>query len=377
MDGQIAGGKRVLITLPCWYLSGVPAVHCQIANGLARRGWAVTVVVPEGTGLPLKLDSRVCSVSLFNAERWLGWLPATRRKFMITNRVHDYQWPALLRRIQPTYWIAGPSGFALSRSRALASATRRIQILHADDEDNRRSVTESQLPWHGLVTVSEHLLPVAWQLVDSAATAVVAICNGVAVSAKSRRTTGANDKPLTLVYAGRLEQQQKRTLDLIPLCKQLEALGIDYRLHIAGEGTIRPQLESELASEVMYGRVTFHGRLGFAALRDLYRMGDVILNLSEFEGTPMAVLEAMAEGCVPVVSRGSGGIVPHIRTGTNGFAFDVGDLPTAISALRSLACDRVLLRRLADSAHRTIVDGPFSAERMVDSYHQFLCQLPQ
>ena len=84
----------------------------------------------------------------------------------------------------------------------------------------------------------------------------------------------------------------------------------DLRLSIAGSGADRAELENVATSLGVADRVTFTGRLEVAAMAQLYRSADIVLNPSRVDNTPNSILEALASG-IPVVSTNVGG-VPHL-----------------------------------------------------------------
>lgn len=88
------------------------------------------------------------------------------------------------------------------------------------------------------------------------------------------------------------------------------AIHADARLTIAGSGPELTALQA-LAHELDIARVVrFTGRLDNAAIADLYRDADLLLNPSTVDNTPNSLLEAMASG-VPIVTTDVGGI-PHL-----------------------------------------------------------------
>jgi hypothetical protein len=102
-----------------------------------------------------------------------------------------------------------------------------------------------------------------------------------------------------------LAHEQKR-IDRIPdLVSRLEAAGIDYRLEFLGDGPERSWLESRLPDR---SRFVFHGRKSGAEYWNILSGWDALLFVSDYEGTPIALLEAMAAGVVPIhPAIGSGG----------------------------------------------------------------------
>lgn len=88
------------------------------------------------------------------------------------------------------------------------------------------------------------------------------------------------------------------------------------RMTVAGEGSLRDQLQDLAAALGIDTQVTFSGRLERDQMADLYRSASVFINPSRVDNMPNSVLEALASG-VPVVSTNVGGVpfvVEHERT---------------------------------------------------------------
>ena len=134
-------------------------------------------------------------------------------------------------------------------------------------------------------------------------------------------------QPLELLYAGRLDGEQKRLFDLPPFLEALEAQGIEYRMHVAGIGPAESRLRELLASRVAQGSVVFHG---WVSRDDLYRLHfprvHCFVHFAGWEGMTIAPREAMAHGAVPVISRFPGWrIEGQFRDGETALTFPVGD----------------------------------------------------
>jgi len=157
--------------------------------------------------------------------------------------------------------------------------------------------------------------------------------------------------PIRLLHVGRLEQRQKRVLDLVPLTRGLTASGCPFDLRIVGDGSCRDALSAALGD--LPASVTFVGVKTGDALRAEYRRADVLVMPSETEGLSFVLLEAMSHGVVPVVSRVSGS-EDLVESGVNGDLFDVGDLAAATAAICALAADRASLGAAGKRARDTI-----------------------
>jgi glycosyltransferase involved in cell wall biosynthesis len=92
-----------------------------------------------------------------------------------------------------------------------------------------------------------------------------------------------------------------------------------------------------------------------ALVKELYADAHLLLLTSSREGFPLVIMEAMAQGCVPVATD-VGGIATHLQTGANGWlienAADEDMLAEAMcAAIEKLFRDRELLSRLSAAAY--------------------------
>jgi glycosyltransferase involved in cell wall biosynthesis len=174
------------------------------------------------------------------------------------------------------------------------------------------------------------------------------------------------DGPLRIVYLGRLVQDLKRVLDLVPLAKELKRREIPFELHLVGDGPERLALESGFEKNGVTSNVKFWGWLTPAAVRQRLWELDVLVLLSDSEGLPLALLESMGHGVVPVVTNLEGGITEVVKDGQNGYTAAIGDVTTFVDRLETLARDKHLLRSLKSAAWET--SREFSTERMVERY---------
>jgi len=211
-------------------------------------------------------------------------------------------------------------------------------------------------PFVDLVVTSGELIARAARQFTSARR-VVSIPGGVA---PMRVPRVAGQGPLRIGYVGRLEQTQKRALDLPPLVEELERRGVAFTLDIAGDGSVMNELRARMP------RARFHGWVSSAELYErIYPALDVLVHVAEWEGLTIAPREAMVHGVVPVVSRFTG--AEDFHDGVNALTFDVGDLQAAAAAIERLDRDRELLERLSLAAQSS-QQGIRSEEGAVDAW---------
>jgi glycosyltransferase involved in cell wall biosynthesis len=166
---------------------------------------------------------------------------------------------------------------------------------------------------------------------------------------------------LRLGYVGRLEQVQKRVLDLpVTLCA-LDGLGVPFTCRIVGGGTEETRLRETLASAGLQDRVRFEGWTPRQALYEtVYPQLDVLLHFAEWEGNPISPREAMAHGVVPVMSRFRGcSAEGTFQDGSTVLLFDVGDAEAAARHVARLHDDRALLHRLSVGTRAALTESSF------------------
>lgn len=124
-------------------------------------------------------------------------------------------------------------------------------------------------------------------------------------------------------------------------------------LTVAGDGSERGALE-QLARELGVSHsVRFAGNLDQAAMLELYRAADVLLNTSRVDNQPVSILEAFASG-MPVVSTSVGGIPHMVSPGEDALlAADDDDAALAAHVL-ALVDQPGLAERLAEAAWRRV-----------------------
>jgi glycosyltransferase involved in cell wall biosynthesis len=173
---------------------------------------------------------------------------------------------------------------------------------------------------------------------------------------------------LRIVYAGRFVQEQKRVSDLPRIAHLLADCGIAAAWTLIGDGPEAAALRAGLRDLPDHSSVTFTGRLGADAVLEHYTRNDVLILTSDYEGLPLSLLEAMARGCIPVVTAVESGIPEVVEAGVNGFAVPVGDIEGFAARLAELAGDPVRRQAMHLAAFRTIQAGPFSIEQATGAY---------
>ncbi len=176
-----------------------------------------------------------------------------------------------------------------------------------------------------------------------------------------------NDSGPTIGIIGRLVPIKNHRL-FLDMARRLIADGFVGRFVIVGDGELRVTLEREAAD--LGNRISFTGWR-----RDLpqtYAALDVVVNTSLNEGTPVALIEAMAAG-VPVVATAVGGVPDVVRHGETGWLAPSGDAAALADSVKLALAgrDRLVARARADVLQR------FSKERLVTDMERLYDSLLQ
>lgn len=172
----------------------------------------------------------------------------------------------------------------------------------------------------------------------------------------------AADDPL-VVFAGRLAPQ-KGVDDLVAALDLLQHVMPRLRTLIVGDGPLRPQLEATLAAFQLGPQARFLGHRN--DVPRLLAACDLVVLPSLYEGLPNIVLEAMrfAKPVVATAAPGTTEVVEHDR---NGLLVPLRNPQALAQAIRTVAVDRTLARRLGD-AGRARADTEFRARTMIDQF---------
>ncbi len=168
-----------------------------------------------------------------------------------------------------------------------------------------------------------------------------------------RRYTIDPTHPIRLGFAGRVNAKQKR-MDLIPaLIRELDACKVNYCMEIAGEGDYIDKLNAFIESNGLEGRIRLLGRLERERIGDFWKNQDICFSLSDYEGRSISMMEAMANGAVPVVTATSG-VREDITDGENGYIVKIQDICQLAERIAFLECHRERLEIMGQKAHDEI-----------------------
>jgi len=222
-----------------------------------------------------------------------------------------------------------------------------VYMLHGDTEYYYDLAVKHDAIVHAFVAYSRRMFDELVARLPHRRSAIFHLPYGIPLPAVARQPAPG---PLRLVYAGRFEQQQKGIFDLPEIDRALQTRGVEVVWTVAGAGPDEAALKARWAFN---SAVRWLGQLSTPELIAQYGAQDAFMLPTRHEGFPVALLEAMAAGVVPVVSDIASG-VPEIVNVNNGLRVPVGDVAASADAIASLAADRDRLETLSAAARRDV-----------------------
>ena len=173
-----------------------------------------------------------------------------------------------------------------------------------------------------------------------------------------------------VLYFGRLDTN--KGLDtIIEACGKLKDEGLEFDFNCYGTGPDAKEFIDKMLT-VLDERFYYGGVVTGADKWRVLAENDIFLLPSKYEGLPMALLEAMAAGCVPVVSD-VGSISTVVEDGVNGYLVEPGNAEQVVNRLKDLlAGDLSEFSKNARAAIERSFDIKDHVERLNSIYREML-----
>ena len=175
-------------------------------------------------------------------------------------------------------------------------------------------------------------------------------------SAKFQPDPAMPRSPATRLICTRKHEPIYDNITVIEALVRLKAAGHDFTCIMASEGTLLDMHKAKVQRVGLSDRVTFTGELPHEQLPALLRQADIYISASLSDGTSSALLEAMAAGLTPVVSRIPANL-PWIEHGRTGLLFEPQRADILADQLIKAMGDAELRRNAFQENRRRIEDG--------------------
>jgi glycosyltransferase involved in cell wall biosynthesis len=346
---------RIILSVPTGRVSGVDVFSVILARELNRRGYNAELVqtapdAPVVDRLPMPADVPAGRIETRPYPTW------------------PERWEAMKQYLEeraPCIYLPNYDNYYSCILPTLSPGVKVVGIGHSDDSQHYSHIHSLAQYWDAVVGVSSAITRSIATMAPGIESRQWTIPYGVEVPEelppRPRRDT------LRAFYAGRVVRYQKRATDLRYIAHKLRDMNVNAELTVAGAGTELEEFLENTRPVILSRHFRYLGPLSSEEVFEQMKMSDVFVLPSSYEGLPVSLLEAMAYGCVPVVSAIRSGVPEVISDGENGFIVPIGDIGAFCDRIRMLAEDEELLLRMRSRAHQTIRER-YSLQRMVDSY---------
>lgn len=225
----------------------------------------------------------------------------------------------LLVKNQVNFWLPGYFDIGYYLTSYLSQFNiKTITVLHSDDDRYRKYFEEFILSdgpnrSHGVVSVSQFLD--SWSADNAHNVPRQVIGYGVNVPAQAKNYSSS--PTLKLVYCGRLVQEQKRFKEVFKSFKLAVDAYPSVHGSFIGDGELKNWLIKEI-EKTGCERLSYAGSFPNAEIQEQLKNYDVVVLLSDFEGLPLILLEAMAAGLTVITLEMKSGVSELLRHKENG-----------------------------------------------------------
>ncbi|MCE7974544.1 MAG: glycosyltransferase [Leptolyngbya sp. PLA1] len=368
----------MLIALPGGLIAGGVATWAvRLANGLAGRGRDVGLIVHARTGehapLRLAVDPRVRLTDL------TGFSPLERAEGRLPELLDAYEHAAReLAPRGPVVLCPSQHGDCFGLAAGLTQRRADVRVLgwlHNDLPYEYHVQARYECAISKFAGVSERLASGLRSMLPAREADIVRLTHGVDVPDLPVRPM-CDGRPLRLVYAGRLDEPQKRVSALLEMSRVLDSQGVRHELVLVGDG---PAAARVRACASALPSVTVLPPLVNERVLALFGAADMTVLASRHEGLSLSVLEAISRGCVPVITRTDSGAAELVEDGVSGVLVDASvDADDACvgsamaSGVRRAAADLGALSRGAHARARS----SFSTRVQLDAVESLVDSAP-
>ncbi len=364
--------KQQKIAFLChpYHRGGVTRWMADAAIAFANDGHEVWFITVEPTKEFFNAKGRETLLQLLAKEKSsikIIKAPAGYEFEFGTPEYRSYVYKTLIAKLPPGVPVIVSDDKAIwEAATSLHEAYPVIGVLHADEEQYYQLAETYHNKVALLVCVSSRINKVVTNRAPAFNPAhIFTIPCGIKLP--SFDISGHDGDILQLIYVGRVSNYQKRAGDQSKICALLVKKGIKFHLNVIGDGDAKGSLEQAVMESGLQRYVTFYGWLSQKEVSVYLSESDILLLTSDFEGTPIAMMEALASGCGMVGTRVSGieDYEAHPLAKDCMGIYAVGDIEDAVSKIVKVS--RVPEKIRKQSA-RKIAETEFSMQVCMDRY---------
>lgn len=359
---KIKERKKVIFTLPAWEISGVNTFVENLIIDLNKRGYNAYLLFTSNHALYTKRE----------------FMPDIPYRFLGSDEIYPVRWEKFIDYMEseaPCVFVPNYDYFASAICPALSNNVSILGVLHSDDYEHYEHAYRLGLFWNQMVSVSKviekKMLDYNPRFKDMSSVIYYGI------DAPLKRNIPVKRDTFSIVYTGRIVKVQKRILDFIEIVEKLEKTGIDYIFTFIGDGPDYWEFKigmEEMAKkrEIKEDKIRILGRQPIEKVYEELSKAHVFALCSDFEGLPLALLEALSYYCVPVVTEIESGITEVLEHNKSGLISPIGDADGFVENLVKLSKDTKLQKKMAENAFNVLSEFKLRQQDMGEQYAKII-----
>lgn len=189
----------------------------------------------------------------------------------------------------------------------------------------------------------------------------VTILNGINTDkfSNAHRSTENLNENFTVGLVARF-RPQKRVDKWVEVAAAVNKINPNIQFLMVGDGPNDEMLRNKISELNMQGKIELPGMLPDTVAA--YKRIDIFLLTSDFEGLPLAIMEAMSTGCVPVVSNVGG--IKQLQLDGFGYKFDEFNANEIANVIVEYASNKERFKKESLKA-RAFVEANYSLTKQV------------
>lgn len=189
---------------------------------------------------------------------------------------------------------------------------------------------------------------------------IVTVHNGIVDKTFNSNIAREDFLPLKLVSVARFSHQ-KNNLELIRAVEQINKLySGSLQLNMVGDGPLLSEAQAYVTSHKLENDVHFLGRR--TDVDDILNLNDIFCLISNYEGLPISIIEAMRAG-MPIIASDVGGVNELVQDDVNGFLIPRGNISELVDKLKYILEHKELIKSMGE-ASRKIYEEEYTADKM-------------
>jgi glycosyltransferase involved in cell wall biosynthesis len=371
-------GRHIGFVVSIGSFGGVERVAYNVARQFSRAGWQVHLFI-LGCGvleIPGEFAGVATSVNFIEDALLNGWDPHSEYQGTALPSAGSGPATAVNRIVAALGWLDAVVNCHSGALNAAAASLRQLGVktathLHLlDHSPLGRSVGHAMIAlayehaYDLIICNSEHLA--SWMHaagVPQAKLVRVPNAPGHSLDEKIRRTilarrSQAIEKPLNVLYLGRLDRQ-KGVDRLATVIERTRELQLPVRWRIVGA-----PITDDYQTPAIVAQFREPAVFESEALIALFSWADVLILLSDYEGVPLSVLEAQRSGVV-VIATNVGALAEIIDSGRTGFLVENDTAVEEAVTILGLLSNATGLRSAIATAAAAVIEWPEATAELI------------